>query len=379
MRYSDLKRLAGAVVVVAAAGCLDGGVFDPGIGPRAPRNLYYVVEPIGSGVEPPGVLLRWDYDTDPTIDVWNVYGRLSGGGNFGYLGSTTSNSFHENAVPALEYYVTAVDYDGNESPRSNIVTVDSRLALARPADLSTVSLDGAIALWWADNAYQGAPTRFVSYRVYSAGYDLDADLCGATWHLEGTTVAPEFHAGALPNGQPRCFAVSAVSLEGFESLWSPIRHDTPRPDGRNLLLTARQEFSGTAGFRFWRDLNSDGVAQRAELGLVSSGNAADVDFSVERDGAGRLFLFPVRAGVMARTWINGPVGDLTEIDFAPLGGYSRTALEAQPGWGYVWQMPGGTYPYFGAVRVSHVGQQFLILDWAFQTDPGNPELAPVDR
>ena len=26
------------------------------------------------------------------------------------------------------------------------------------------------------------------------------------------------------------------------------------------------------------------------------------------------------------------------------------------------------------VRVSHVGQDFLILDWAYQTDPGNPEL-----
>jgi hypothetical protein len=24
--------------------------------------------------------------------------------------------------------------------------------------------------------------------------------------------------------------------------------------------------------------------------------------------------------------------------------------------------------------VSHVGQDFLILDWAYQTDPGNPEL-----
>jgi hypothetical protein len=26
------------------------------------------------------------------------------------------------------------------------------------------------------------------------------------------------------------------------------------------------------------------------------------------------------------------------------------------------------------VRVSHVGTTFLIMDWAFQTDPGNPEL-----
>jgi hypothetical protein len=24
--------------------------------------------------------------------------------------------------------------------------------------------------------------------------------------------------------------------------------------------------------------------------------------------------------------------------------------------------------------LSHVGHDFLILDWAYQTDPGNPEL-----
>jgi hypothetical protein len=29
---------------------------------------------------------------------------------------------------------------------------------------------------------------------------------------------------------------------------------------------------------------------------------------------------------------------------------------------------------YGAVRLTHVGTSFLILDWAFQTDPGNPEL-----
>ena len=356
--------------------CLEGGILDPGIGPRAPRNLRYVVEPNGTGDRPQGVLLRWDYDSDPSIDLWYVYARTSSAGNFGYLGSTLSNSFHEAAEPALEYFVTAVDRQGNESARSNIVRVDSRLALPRPDGLTTVSLDGAVALYWPDNAYQSDPDGFRHYRIYSAGYDLDENLCGATWRLEGTTVAPEFRAGVLANGSPRCFAVSAISLEGFESLWSPVRHDTPRPDGRNVLLTARQADGATSGFRFWRDLNGDGVAQRAELAQVGSSGAADIDFSVERDGAGALRLVPVRAGAQVRSWINAPIGDLTEIDYAPVGGYGRAALEARPGWGYVWQLPGGTFPRFGALRVTHVGRDFLILDWAFQTDPGNPELAP---
>lgn len=365
-----------SALTALTVGCLEEGIFNPGPGPSAPANLRYLLEPVGDGEAPAGILLRWDWDGDPTIAAWHVYARTSGAGSFFFVGATTSNSFHESAVPALEYFVTAVDDAGIESPRSNVVVVDTRLALSRPSALATVSLDGALALYWPDNAYEGAPSRFAHYRVYSTAYDLDEDLCAGSWRLEGTTLAPEFQVGALANGAPRCLAVSAVSVEGYESLWSELRHDTPRAESRNVVVTARQAASGTAGFRFWRDLNSDGVAQPSELGQVGSGNVADIDFSLERDGAGVLWLTPIRTGVRARTWTNGPVGDLTEIDYAPAGGYGRQPLEAQVGWGYVWETPGGPYPRYGAIRISHVGQGLIILDWSFQADPGNPELAP---
>ncbi len=46
-----------------------------------------------------------------------------------------------------------------------------------------------------------------------------------------------------------------------------------------------------------------------------------------------------------------------------------------PGFGYVFETDGGDgFVRYGAVRVQHVGTTFLIMDWAFQTDPGNPEL-----
>ena len=52
-------------------------------------------------------------------------------------------------------------------------------------------------LFWSDNAFVSDPTRFAVYRVYSTSYDLDAGLCGVSWAVEGTTVAPEFLVGAL--------------------------------------------------------------------------------------------------------------------------------------------------------------------------------------
>jgi fibronectin type 3 domain-containing protein len=340
-----------------------------------PSNLAYTVEPSGTPGSPDGVLLTWDFDNDPNLASWNVYSRGSTSESYRLRGTTTSNSFHDAGIPHLQYFVTAQDLDGFESSSSNVVTVDERLALQKPTTLTSTTLNGAIALTWSDNAYTADPAHFRIYRVYSSSYDLDLDLCGTGWSLEGTTVAPEFVSGALPNGIPRCFAVSALSLEGFESLWSPIRSDTPRPDARNVVVYARQSQDAGSGFRFWRDLNGNGQADASEIGLVQSGSSLLNDFSVERDAAGDLFLTPVRSGTGVAVYGTAPVADLTSIDYAPNISYGTGGIQALPGWGYVFETDGGDgFARYGAVRVTHVGQSFLILDWAFQTDHGNPEL-----
>jgi hypothetical protein len=245
-----------------------------------------------------------------------------------------------------------------------------------PASLSSTTLDGAVALGWSDNAYAADPGNFQNYRVYSTSYDLDLDQCGTNWQLEGTTVAPEFVVGALTNGISRCFTVTAVSIDGFESDRSPRRADTPRPDSRNVLVYAFQFKADSSGFRFWSDLSGDGQVQDSELGLLGPGAATDIDFAVDRDDAGKLFLTPVRPGTGVEYYDeNNLVEDLTSIDFAVDRTYRTSAIPAKPGLGYVFETDGGDgFRRYGAVRISHVGQNFLILDWAFQTDPGNPEL-----
>lgn len=349
-----------------------GGLVSP------PSNLIYTVEPSGTPGAPTGVLLQWDFDNDPDLANWHVYSRGSTTEAYRLRATTTSNSFHDEGLPHLQYYVTAEDLDGVETSPSNVVTVDERLALERPSTLNSTTLDAAVALDWSDNAYLNNPVRFKTYRVYSATYDLDQDLCGTTWSLEGSTIAPEFVAGAMTNGVSRCFAVSAVSQEGWESLWSPLKADTPRPDARNVVVYARQAQDAGSGFRFWRDLDGDGQADPAELGIVQSGSSSLNDFSAGRDVAGALFLTPVRAGPGVDLYGSAPVADLTSIDFAPNVVYGRGGLEALPGWGYVFETDGGDgYNRYGAVRVTHVGQNYLILDWSFQTDFGNPELIRV--
>jgi hypothetical protein len=245
-----------------------------------------------------------------------------------------------------------------------------------PASLSSTTLDGAIALTWTDNSYTSDPANFQNYRIYSTTYNLDQNQCGTSWQLEGTTVAPEFVVAALTNGIPRCFTVTAVSVDGFESDRSPLRADTPRPDARNVLIYAFQSQSAGSGFRFWDDLNGDNRVQSSELGLVRSGAGTDIDFAVDRDVSGDLFLTPVRAGTGVEYYDpNNPVEDLTSIDFAADRTYRTSGILAIPGYGYVFEMDGGDgFKRYGAVRVTQVGQTFKNLDWDYQTDHGNPEL-----
>lgn len=243
-----------------------------------------------------------------------------------------------------------------------------------PSTVTSTSLDGRVALSWSDESYQWNPSHFRLYRVWSAAYDLDNDLCLSPWSVEGTTVAPSFVVGALVNGDPRCFRVSAESIDGYESGFSPARFDTPRFDASNEVLVARQVDDAQAGFRFWRDLDGDRRAVRSELGWVESG-AGPVDIAVVRGTEGALYFEPVRPGTRIAIWGNAPIAALSDIDVAPGGGYTRDAIEAVAGWGYVVQMDGPDgWSRFAAIRVTWAGTGHLIFEWAFQDDPGNPEL-----
>jgi hypothetical protein len=271
-------------------------------------------------------------------------------------------------IPALVLLVACSNDDGN----------GPGVPPEAPTSLSSTTLDGSIALVWSDNPFQADPDIFGNYRVYSTSFNIDAeqDQCGTEWVVEGTTVAAEFLVGALANGVPRCFSVTAVSVDGFESDRSPLRGDTPRPDSRNVALSAAPTTVNGSGFRFWDDLNDDGATQSGELGLVRSANAPDIDFFVDRDGNGDLFPTPVRAGTGVEYYNeNDPVADLTSIDFAADLDYRTSGIQALPGFGYVFETDGGDdFVRYGAVRVLHVGTTFLIMDWSFQTSPGNPEL-----
>ena len=366
----DRKTLVGTALMLSVVACDD--VLGPSI--DAPTNLVYEVEASGDPTAPAGLLLVWDAITDPALEVYRVYSRADNQSDFDLRSSTTSTTFHDVGQPDLEYYVTAVADDGEESDRSNVVLIDERLRLEAPTSLSSITLNGAIHLHWSDNAFTTGGNAFKQYRVYSTSYSLDQDVCGVTWVREGTTVSPEFLVASLENGISWCYAVSAESIEGFESLWSPSRADTPRPDARNLLMYPYQVDPTRSGFRFFEDVNNDGQAGALELGVIADGDRLDIDFTLDRITGDTIVMLPIRGGTGVVDV--GLVDDLTDIDFAPAMGFETTGITAEPGVGYVFEMDGGDgFVRYGALRMTHVGREFVIFDWSYQTDPGNPELS----
>lgn len=364
-----LRPFTVALVAVLAA-CTTDSVAGPQPSPDAPTDLTYRLVPSGHPTQPAGILLEWSPPLARDAAYYVVYSRGSTSGRWLRRAETSSTSFHDTGVPHLQYYVTAVTADGFEGSPSAVVTVDERNRLPAPTRVNTISLNRAVQLSWPSNARQASPELFDYYRVYSTVYDLDQGLCdGTRWVLEGTTVSEDFLASGLTNGAPRCFAVSAISRDGHESLWTTPRADTPRPDARNVLVWAVQSSVANSGFRY--ELPGTG------LGAVLAGDRSDLDFRVDRMGDGSLWLTPVRSGTRVALYSSQPIADLTSIDLAPASGFGTGAIEAVPGYGYVFETRLNGNLHYGGLRVTHVSRDYLIFDWSYQTDPGNPELRTV--
>ena len=362
-----MRKLATLLLVALAACDLEGG---PRIDPDAPTNLQFQLIPSGDPNVPRGILLSWEPPSNGRALVFDVYGRS--GGQWIRRATTTSNTFHDAGVPQQQYYVLAFDDAGREMGRTETLIVDLTVRLPAPAALTSTTLNHAVHLRWDDNAVQSTIATFDNYRVYSSSYSAAKGVCEAPWYFEGSTVSDGFLVGNLPNGQTRCFAVSAISVEGHESTWSNARLDTPRSDAKGALVYAVETKADSAAFIF-----NDETPK--VLGVVTGTTRADADFTVSRHADGTVWIAPARAGSVLRLYQATAVPDLFAVDRAPLTGYATTALEATPGLAYVFQLQETDGLHYGALRVQFVTKDFIVFDWSYQDGAGNPELARRKR
>lgn len=357
-----MRQRALFVLMLAVTAC-ETGVLGPS-DPDAPTDLVYQLIPSGDPGAPLGILLQWTPPRSGRALTYDVHARSSAREEFGLRATTTSPSFHDAGLPQLEYFVQALDQNAQELGRTEVVTVDERNRLPAPRSLVSVTLNRGVQLSWDPNAYEAGPQLFDSYRVYSTTWDAVHGCALTGWSLEGTTVSDGFVARNLPNGETRCFAVSAISRDGHESLWSNVREDTPRHDARNVVLDASDVRPLTAGFVF---------ASGSAFGTVVSDTSAAADLVLERGSDGVLSFKAARADVRIAPYGLAPVSELTSIDRAPSTGYVET-VRALAGYGYAIRMEYPDGVHFAAIRVVHVAADYVLFDFAFQNRAGSAEL-----
>jgi hypothetical protein len=360
-----LSRLLLAVLVPLAACDELTGI---GTDPDAPANVTYELLPSGNPNAPSGVILSWDVPRSGRANSFNVYGRQAAGAAWQLRATTTSPTFHDAGVPDAQYYVATRDASGQEIAQSLTVTIDLVASrLPAPQGLSSVSLNAAIQLVWSGNAVSASQTTFDHYLVYSTEYDAGRGVCTADWVREGSTVSDGFFVGNLTNGQPRCYAVSAVTRDGHESEWSSSRLDTPRYDARNAFVYATTARADSSSFLFFEDATS-------KRGVVSPATRADADLTIVQSSDGTLWLTPARSAVTITLYSTKPIADVTSIDRAPTTGFGGTAIQALAGFGYVVRISKTDGVHYAGIRVAYVAKDYVVFDWSYQSGPGNPEL-----
>ena len=351
------------LLVLATSACVTTEIFDP-TDPDEPTDLFYQLIPSGDPAVPAGILLHWTPPLGGRAVTYDVYSRASDGGQFGLRATTTSPSFHDAGFPQLQYYVQALDADEQDLGSTEIVEVDERNRLPAPEALASVTLNGGVQLQWDQNAYEADPQLFDFYRVYSTSAGPQG--CDESdWALEGTTVSDGFVSRNLPNGVTRCFAVSAISLDGHESLWSNVRQDTPRFDARSIVIDASDVRRLSSGFVF---RPSGG----ASFGAIVSDTTPGADVVLERRADG-LWFRAARQESRVTQYGVAPVSELTSIDRAPATGYVDAA-RVLAGYGYVFRIQYSDGIRYAAMRVVHVSADYVLFDFAFQNQSGNGEL-----
>jgi hypothetical protein len=212
----------------------------------------------------------------------------------------------------------------------------------------SVTGDQEVSVYWRENQ----ESDIDHYKVYRNNAPT------GTFALRGTASSPPFVDTQVTNGTTYYYAVSAVDHSGQESAELSFENafDTPRPEGFGVTLTNANTTPATSGWDF-----------SAMTRRPSTDPLTDVYF----DAASGFLIYAVN-GVKIQDAGYIP---LVDVDFAPddTGWSSDGIVEAIPGHSYIVLTPEGHYAKFEVVSRATAN---IVMDWAYQVDPDNRELAP---
>lgn len=226
---------------------------------------------------------------------------------------------------------------------------------AIPRGVRTITGDGYVDIEWYPNAEFDLAGYIVWRSTNNRDFDAIADLPSNITQYSDTDVR---------NGRTYYYAVSAYDSNNpsNESDLSPEdAWDTPRPEGRNIILEDYNFEPDRSGFDFsnfgkgtiaWDDRTTDvyfGFDTQVNVAYLYSDNGTkmqDLGFQDSFDG----------------------------IDFVPTQGYTTLFVELLEGHIYAIVTPDNNY---AKIHVRRLSDFDVVFDWAYQTEPRNTQLAPA--
>jgi len=244
--------------------------------------------------------------------------------------------------------------------KEKVVEVPADCPPSAPRGVYAVNLDGYVEICW----YPNPEDDIAGYDVYR-GLSLYGDytLIGTVAKSPTDPYEYCYDDTDTDNGVQYYYAVVAYDRGGLESDLSYEEvTGTPRPDGI-VLLYDRCVQPGASGY----DLS--GFSS-----LAQAYDAPSTDFYF--DVCGQAPFIIANSGVEIQDY--GYVGnDYYGINYAPAEGWSPSgSAEAIAKHCYILRLLEGDGFHFAKLYVSEVTTGFVNLWWAYQTDPGNRDLAP---
>jgi hypothetical protein len=231
---------------------------------------------------------------------------------------------------------------------------------AAPTGVYSITGNGWVEIHWNPNTEPGLK-----------GYDIfwsDSESGTFQYMVSVPRYQTYYIDTDVVNGTTYFYKIRAYDEVDRVSEFSAIIFDTPRPAGTGLIL---YDYLGQKAAESGYDFSEYRV-QAANLPTT------DVYFG-SPNGVPTLFGKGSSVGDGVDVQDYGFI-DLEFVDWAPdiYDGWSPSKrVEMIPGHSYVVQiLDASLYYFYAKVYCQTVTQDFVVLDWAFQIAPGNPELAP---
>lgn len=242
------------------------------------------------------------------------------------------------------------------------VEVPTNCAPPPPRGVYSVNYDEIVQICWVAN-YE---SDMWGYNVYRSNTPDGLYSPIGTVYVEASNPVDYCYEDVdTGNGIHYYYAVSAFDTSGAESdlIVEEVVSGTPRPEGQ-LTLYDRVSVPTLSGFDFYPDLAS----------TAQSWNDPATDFYFENNvGTPRLVTY--RAGVEIQDY--GFASNFDAIGYAPADGWAPWgSAEAVARHMYILMLLEGSATHYAKIYVTEVTSTFVTFYWAFQTDPGNPDLAP---